>query len=51
MDLDVHSAESQFERWRTRAGLVLAPLAFGAVLFAIDLDEPGRRLSAVLASA
>lgn len=43
--------ELAFERWRMRAGAVLAPLAFVVVLFSpLDLDAPQHRLAAVMSA-
>jgi solute carrier family 13 (sodium-dependent dicarboxylate transporter), member 2/3/5 len=44
--------EQQFERWRTRAGLVLAPVVFFAVLRAdfSSLNAEAHRLAAVMAA-
>ena|SRR5687768_18350838 len=50
MTRDLRDAEERFEIGRRRAGLVLAPLAFCLVWFLVDLDERGRRLSAILAA-
>ena len=45
-----YAAEHPFELWRKGAGLVLAPLAFLVTYFFVDLDDPARRLSSILAS-
>jgi sodium-dependent dicarboxylate transporter 2/3/5 len=50
MNRDSRDAEDRFETWRKRAGLVLAPVAFGAVWLVTDLDPRGTRLSAILAA-
>lgn len=45
------TAEARFELWRRRAGLVLAPLAFGGVWLApLSLPDPAHRLAAILAA-
>ncbi|HRP07809.1 MAG TPA: DASS family sodium-coupled anion symporter [Gemmatimonadales bacterium] len=45
------AAEEAFERWRRRAGVVLAPVAFAAVhVLSTGLSGPGRTLAAILAA-
>jgi solute carrier family 13 (sodium-dependent dicarboxylate transporter), member 2/3/5 len=46
----ISAAEAQFERWRRRAGLVLAPAALAAVWLS-GADSPARRLAGVMAFA
>jgi solute carrier family 13 (sodium-dependent dicarboxylate transporter), member 2/3/5 len=48
----VSRAEERFERWRRKAGAVLAPLAFFVVYWLVgeNLTPQGRRLAGVLAA-
>ena len=43
--------ERKFEQWRTRAGVVLAPMAFAGVMLApLQLETPQHRLAAIMAT-